>query len=80
MLNRAEFPENKNITCWTGKKFITGSITKVVLNPISNTIEYTVFFREGTEGKRKRNYFTSEPTSVVESKHYKGPDYEYKLE
>jgi len=81
MLNRAEFPENKTITCWTGKKFVTGSITKVVLNPISGVIEYTIFYREGAEGKRKRNFYTAEPTSVIQSKHYNGPDdYELKLE
>lgn len=71
MLNRAEFGTGQKVNYWDGKKFITASVTTLNLNPISNIIEYRLFYREGPSGKRNRMFVTARPTDIKESIHFK---------
>lgn len=74
MLNRAEFGEGHKIHFWDKDKFTKAAITHLMLNPITKSIEYTVFYRtDGAGSKRRRNSRKVSPNEIRESKHYDGP-------
>lgn len=73
MLERAEFGKDAKVDFWNGEKFVTASVVGVSLNPISNIVEYRLFYREGSEnGKRSRVTLTTTPMFIKESQHFKG--------
>ena len=70
MLNRAEFEIGSKVNFWNGDRFVKTSVISLQLNPIKNAIEYRLFYREGTEGKRSRVYITTSALFIKESVHF----------
>jgi hypothetical protein len=72
-MNRAEYEIGDKVTYWNGDKFHSSHVTNLNLNPITNTVEYRLFYRvAGTESnKRSRVYVTVEPKFIKESAHFK---------
>ena len=74
MSNRAEFSMGQKVNYWNGKKFIETAVSNLNLNPISNSMEYKLFYREAkTPGsKRSRIFVKAEAHQIKESAHFKG--------
>ena len=71
MLNIPEFSKGMNVTYWNGKKFYNAHIQNLILNPIDNVVEYTVYFRENNTAA---GFFKGKarPHQIKESKHFTG--------
>jgi len=70
-MNIAEFEVGTKLQYWNGTKFITTVVAGIQLNPINNIVEYKLFYREGSKGKRNRMYVVANPDKIKESIHFK---------
>ncbi len=73
-LHIVEFEIGKKVTYWNGKKYVKAVITKIMLNPISNIVEYKLFYREGGNSKRRVTNVVVTPFKIKESVHFKNKE------
>ena len=73
MLNRAEFGAGDKVHHWDGEKYKKAVVISATLNPITNIVEYVLFFRkENRHGRKVRVYKKGVlPYEIKESKHAK---------
>jgi hypothetical protein len=71
LINRAEFSVGKRVTYVKNKKFFKATVHKVLLNPISNAVEYVLFYRidNSSRGHKK---VKAHPKEIKQSTHFAG--------
>jgi hypothetical protein len=70
-MNRAEFSIGDRVNYKKDKKFIKATVHNVTLNPITNKIEYVLFYRTNSSngGHHKSK---AHPHEIKESDHFTG--------
>jgi hypothetical protein len=71
LINRAEFSVGQRITYQKNKKFFKATVRNVVLNPISNAIEYKLFYRTNNSNNGHHK-IKAHPHEIKESFHFTG--------
>ena len=71
MLDRAEFSTGNIVSFWNGKTFFKATIHDLVLNPMTNEVEYVIFYRENNTS---HGHFRAriKAHQIKQSIHFKG--------
>ena len=73
-LSVPEFEIKNKVNYWDGTQFKEAAVLGVSLNPISNIIEYKLFYRERGTGRKGRTSLKATPYFIKESVHFKEPE------
>jgi len=71
MLNRAEFSNKQNVSYWDGKRFYSAHVSSSVLNPVTNCVEYRIYYRVDASSKGFMRCI-AKPQEIKESAHFEG--------
>lgn len=71
LINRAEFAIGERVTYCKNKKFLKATVHNALLNPITNAIEYVLFYRTNNSNKGHHRV-KAHPKEIKESAHFTG--------
>jgi len=70
MKNDVEFEMHEKVEFLNDGSFIEGYICHLIMNPITNVVEYSIKHREKTSGKTRYSSFIT-PNKIKQSKYFK---------
>jgi hypothetical protein len=71
LINRAEFSVGTRVRYWKNERFFRATVHKTVLNPVTNSIEYILFYRTSNANKGHHKV-KAYPYEIRESAHFTG--------